>query len=302
MSALPDTVVPFQLPAKKPRIKEHEPLPDQRKASVMPIRACTDKQLTHGMLKVLMLVCSYTNRAGITWVSQAKLASQLEVTQQAVSKHLVKLTKAGYLEVLKRPIPGQKHTTWRVIFDPNISAEDAVAITSSIEDTRPPYMKEEQQNQTPDPEGQRRIAQLIAKALRQPTKPPERTMPQPGESITVKKMKAEIEAHKKKQKKPPVAQPPEVVQPPSSVAQPFEGVSTTSKELCKTSERGISKVIRQLDVLNNQQIKKLIEAGMNEQQIQEAADFLLPIYKAEGLTPTPDLLADSILQLHRDAA
>jgi hypothetical protein len=41
---------------------------------------------------------------------------------------------------------------------------------------------------------------------------------------------------------------------------------------------------------------------MNEKQIQESMDFLWPIYQAEGLTPAPGLLAESILQMHRDTA
>lgn len=290
MSALPDTVVPFQLPAKQPKIKEHEPTPDQRKLAVIPIRACTDKQMTQGMIKALILICSYINRAGITWVSQAKLASQLGVTQQAVSKHLVKLTKAGYLEVIRKPVPGQRHATWRVIFDPSLTAEDAVAITSAQEDTRPPYMKEEQQNQTPDPEGQRRIAQLIAQALRQPPKPQDQTMPKSGQSITVKKMKEEIAARKKKTQ----LQPPEVVQPPEPHIQPPEVVQPTTSEGCEERKKNVFKEVIRL--LHNQNFQ------MNEKQVQESIDFLLPIYQAEGLTPTPGLLVDSILQMARDTA
>jgi hypothetical protein len=290
MSALPDTVVPFALPAKQPKIKEHEPTPDQRKLAVIPIRACTDKQMTHGMIRALLLICSYINRAGITWVSQAKLASQMGVTQQAVSKHLVKLTKAGYLEVIRKPIPGQRHATWRVIFDPSLTAEDAVAITSAQEDTRPPYMRKEQEDQTPDPDGQRRIAQLIAKALRQPPTKQEPTMPKPGESVTVKKMKQEIAAHKKKTQ----LQPPEVVQPPEPHIQPLEVVQPTTSEGCEERKKTCFKEVIRL--LYNQKVE------MNEKQIQESMDFLWPIYQAEGLTPAPSLLAESILQMHRDTA
>ena len=156
MSAVPTNVVEFTLP-KKPRVKEL-PNVDQRKFAVIPIRAATDKQLTHGMLRALILVCSYMNRSGITWVSQKKLSEDLKVSQQAISRQLVKLVKAGYIEVLRKAHPGERSTTWRVIFDPSIKAEDAIAITSAIEDTRPPYMKEQQmQDMTPDPDGQRKI-------------------------------------------------------------------------------------------------------------------------------------------------
>jgi predicted transcriptional regulator len=290
----------FNLP-KKPRIKQQEPPPDQRRVAVIPIRACTDRQLTEGMIRALILICSYCNKAGITWVSQKTLADKLGITQQAISKHLVKLTKAGYLQVLKRPVPGEKHTTWRVVFDPSVSAEDAVAITSSQEDTRPPYMKEQQAREAeqPDPEGQRKIAQLIATVLKQPVTKKEHTMPKSGQSITVQKMHEEIaKAGKKRQPKAAHTQPPEVVHQAQPHAQPKEGGRTTSKGCAELMNKDLYKDY----VLNNQQLQKLFEAGMTNEQIRTAADTLLPIYRAEGLTPTADLLTDSILQLHRDTA
>jgi hypothetical protein len=41
---------------------------------------------------------------------------------------------------------------------------------------------------------------------------------------------------------------------------------------------------------------------LNEKQIDESLDLLLPIYAAEGLTPTAQLLADGVLQMARDTA
>lgn len=314
MSALPDTVVPFVLP-KKPRIEVKEAMPDQRKFVVIPIRAATDKQLTHGMLRALLLICSFMNRSGITWVSQNKLAEQMGVTQQAISKHLVKLTKAGYLEVLKRPVPGEKHTTWRVIFDPSIKAEDAISLTSSIEDTRPPYMKQEQQVEaTPDPAGQARIASLIAKAFKSPTNRKERTMPKSGETVTTRKMKEEIAQAKAKRPKGTHTQPPEVVpqtQPAvvdnSVHAQPFEAGRTTSRGCTEHKEHSIKETVNRdsfkelKTVLHNFEIDRLIADGLTAEQIADSLDTLLPLYRAEGIEPTSSVLADGIRQLQADA-
>jgi len=308
--------VNFNMP-KKPRIYEKDPLPDQRKIAVIPIRACTDPLLTHGMLKSLILICSYINRSGITWVGQKTMADRLGISQQAISKHLVKLTKAGYLEILKKPMPGARHTTWRVIFDPTISAEDAVSITSSIEDTRPPYMKEQQamQAEQADKEGQARVAQAISKVLKQP-KPRYKTMPKQGETVTVKNMKAAI---KKAQAKGSQAQPPEVVQPDSKQAQP-EAVDnlfkiqplgtcgTTSKGCREHKEQGLSscdvdnfkKEDADLFVLNNQEIAQLVSDGMTAQQVKDALDTLLPLYRAEGITPSSHVLMAGIRQLVAD--
>lgn len=288
----------FVLP-KKPKVKEQEAPPDQRKFAVIPIRACTDPQLTLGMMRSLQLICSYMNRSGITWVSQKKLSEDLKVSQQAISKHLVKLVKAGYLEVLRKAYPGERSTTWRVIFDPSIKAEDAVAITSALEDTRPPYMKEQQAREAeqPDPQGQRRIAELVAKALRQPTKK-EPTMAQPGQSRYVKKMKEEIEQHKaKRSAKAAQAQPPEVVQQSEPQIQPPEVVRSTTSRGCAEHIFNIKKEYLKDSVLNNQNRAELREAGLTDQQIDDNLAHLLDAYQAEGMTPAPDRLVGEILQL-----
>lgn len=294
----------FVLP-KQPKVRQKDAPPDQRKIAVIPIRACTDPELTLGMMRTLVLICSYMNRAGITWVSQARLATDLKVSQQAVSKHLVKLTKSGYLEVIRKPIRGQRMTTWRVIFDKSVDLETAVAVTSSMEDTRPPHMKEQQQEDlTPDPEGQRRVAQLIAKVLKQPPTR-SRTMPKSGQTRAVKQMHEEIEkAGKKRQSKTAHAQPPEVVQPQAKNAQPPrvdvqppEVVNPTTSTGCV--EHIFNKVIYNLNVLNNQQIERLKLSGLNDSDIAENLEHLLAAYEAEGLTPNPDRLVDEILQLAR---
>jgi DNA-binding transcriptional regulator GbsR (MarR family) len=316
VNAMTDNVVPFTLP-KKPKVKEEPLAPDQRKIAVIPIRACTDPLLTHGMLKSLILICSYMNRSGITWVGQKTMADRLGISQQAISKHLVKLTKAGYLEILKKPMPGARHTTWRVIFDASISAEDAVSITSAIEDTRPPYMKEQQamQAEQADKEGQARVAQAISKVLKQP-KQRYTIMPKQGETITVKNMKAAI---KKAQAKGSQAQPPEVVQQDSKQAQPepvdnlfkiqlFDVYGTTSKGCREHKEQGLSscavdnfkKEEADMSVLNNQEIAQLVSDGMTAQQVKDALEILLPLYRAEGITPSSHVLMAGIRQLVAD--
>jgi len=307
--------VHFQMP-KKPKVKEEPLAPDQRKIAVIPIRACTDNELTPGMLKSLILICSYMNRSGITWVGQKTMADRLGISQQAISKHLVKLTKAGYLEILKKPMPGARHTTWRVIFDATISAEDAVSITSAIEDTRPPYMKEQQAKQAEeaDKEGQARVAQAISKVLKQPPKRI-KTMSKPGETITVRNMKAAI---KKAQTKSSQAQPPEVVQLDSKQAQPEpvdnlfkiqpKGVYGTTSEGCREHKEhtmltcAVDNFKKEADmlVLHNQEVEELIAGGLTAEQIADSLDILLPLYQAEGITPTSGALMAGIRQLVAD--
>jgi hypothetical protein len=44
----------------------------------------------------------------------------------------------------------------------------------------------------------------------------------------------------------------------------------------------------------------LIDNKMKPEQVEDALTTLLPLFAAEGLTPSSRVLADSILQLHRD--
>jgi hypothetical protein len=183
-----------------------------------------------------------------------------------------------------------------VIFDPSIDPETAIAITSAQEPTRPPSMQDDK----PDPEGQRRIAQLISQALRQPTKE-KRTMPQEGQTRTVKAIK---EANQKALRKRTHSQPPEVVHE-TPVDKPLIHNQFTTSEVVQNTERttidSSTSINNIKTVLNNQELFELIETGLTEVEIAEDLDILLPLFQAEGLSPSSRVLADSILQLHRDA-
>lgn len=315
---MPDNIVPFALP-KKPRIKEKDAPPDQRKVCVLPIRAVFDKQMTHGALQALAALCAYCNRAGITWVSQTRLASDLGISQQAVAKQFKQLRELGYLETVRKGFKGERTDTLRVVFDPTITAEDAIAMTSNKEDTRPPAIREEQEREAEqqiDREGQAKIAKLISQALKQPPKK-ERTMPTEGQTRTVKKMKEEIQQTKAKRSKSvdkPVDNQPtihnsQVVNAEALHSQPnhnLEVVQNTrehivDKELKVTDKQVMNKLNT---VLNNLEVKdfdELIDAGMKPEEVEDALATLLPLFAAEGLKPSSRVLADSIRQLHRDA-
>lgn len=309
MSALPE-VIPFTLP-KKPRIREKEPLPDQRKVCVMPIRALTDDKLTDGAVRILALLCSYCNRAGLTWVSQKRLSEDMKTSRQNITNQLAKLREAGYVEIVKKGFRGERCNTLRVIFDPSISAEEAIAITSNKEDTRPPSMQE-----TPDPAGQARIASLIAKALKQPPTR-SKTMPKTGETITTKKMKEAIQKAQSKRSKP-VDKPVDNHHPIGHQPVSYEGSPEPQKEPLHRQPVGHSTVsynsgehIRESikrdsfkdlkTVLGNSEIDELIANGLTVEQIADSLDTLLPLYAAEGIKPTGAVLAEGIRQLQADA-
>jgi DNA-binding MarR family transcriptional regulator len=133
----------FTLP-KAPKIVKKDQQPDQRQIAVMPLKALSDKRLDNQAIRVFGLVCSYANRAGITWVSRRTIANILEVTPQAVSKQVAALKRLGYIEVVKKGFKGQRTETMRVVFNSDITLKDALANASSTEDLRSPQMKEEE--------------------------------------------------------------------------------------------------------------------------------------------------------------
>lgn len=308
MSALPNNIVPFELP-KKPRVIERQPEPDQRKLAILPIRAGADRRLHGGTLRCLIVLCSYCNRAGLTWVSQARLGQDLGISRQAVQKQIALLIQTGYVELVRKGFRAEFSNTLRVIFDPSISAEDAIAMTSNKEDSRPPAMRLEQQKALEaDPEGQRRIAQLISKALKQPAKPRSYSMPTSGETRTVREMK---EAIKKGQSKRTKAvdksshkQPPEVAHEEGLHTQP----GCQPPEVAPTGENiGIDKVkdrdkalVKDKAVLRNlsaEQRAEVAAAGVTDAEAADALEHLLAAYQAEGLAPPAGRLAFEVISI-----
>lgn len=308
MSALPSNVVDFKLP-KKPKVREKEAPPDQRRASIIPIRAVTDRRLHEAGLRLLLAICSYTNRAGITWVGQAQLAKQLNVSKQAVSKQFKSLVEFGYIEVMRKGFKGYANQTMRVIFDPTIDAETAIAVTSSIEDTRPPSMKREQQMQqdnTINPEGLKRIQDMIKSVVKPVVPPPKEYQMPKGDTVTVAKMKAEIAA--KKAKKQAHSQPSEVDNRQTSHSQPDSQLSEVDQNVEERITVNEYKVIVERELKINFKNKKLLDVLVNlsltDEELTTACQTLSGRYQSEGLAiPTnEDQLVHDLLVIAVDAS
>lgn len=138
--AEPARVIEFKLPKRRPKIVEKVAPPDQRKFAVVPMRAATDVELHGFSVKVLVLLCSYANRAGITWVGQQRIADHLQAPKQQVARAMKQLRERGHVEVVSKGFRGEKANTVRIVYDPQIKTEDAISIASSKEDSRPPEM------------------------------------------------------------------------------------------------------------------------------------------------------------------
>lgn len=300
MSAMPDNIVPFTLP-KKPRIKEKEPAPDQRKICVMPIRALTDRSLSDAAVRVLGILCSYCNRAGLTWVSQTRLAKDMNVSKQAISKQVVKLKAAGYVEVVKKGFRGERTDTIRVVFDESIDVETALAVTSRHEDNRPPALKEEQmkeqQDMTVDREGLKRIQDMIKGTLK-PINPPAKEYQMPkGDTQTVAKMKADI-ATKKASRSRPIDNSKVVNTEPS-----IDNHNDNLEVVPNTENIDISKSLRNVYIKDlDLSLIKVIDNQLSNEEQEATLQKLQDRCQAEGVAmPTGADLIESLLVLHADS-
>ena len=201
---LPDNIIEFKLPKRKPKVVEKEFVPHQKQYCVLPFRAMMDDRLHHQTLRVLMAICSFTNRAGITWVGQKTIAEHLKIHQQSVSRQFKLLEKHGYLETIHKGFKGERADTRRVIFDPSLKTEDVIAVAGSAEeDVRPPYMVKEEERQMDEQMRKQMVAQAMemSKGFGKPNVFKVNTEVKPTDSITVREMKMKIAEHKEKVKR-----------------------------------------------------------------------------------------------------
>jgi len=84
---------------------------------MLPSRAAKDKNMTDGALRILMLICSYCDKEGTTWVSQKTLSEDMDVTRQAITKQIMQLRKLGYVQTIKKGKRNIHSNTLQVIFD-----------------------------------------------------------------------------------------------------------------------------------------------------------------------------------------
>jgi DNA-binding Lrp family transcriptional regulator len=122
---------------KRPRIKRKQHV-DRRMFTVVPRRAFLDRKLMPAALRVLGCLCSYANRAGLTWVGQKRVGTDLGVSFQAVHRQVKKLKQMGYVELVRRGWAPERCDTLRIIYDPSIDTETAIALAGGIEEVRPP--------------------------------------------------------------------------------------------------------------------------------------------------------------------
>lgn len=302
MSALPNNVIEFKLPKRRPKVVEKAMPPDQRKIVVVPLKAARDRRVTDSQLRTLTVLCSYTNRAGITWVRQERIGQDLGVSKQSISKQIKRLVELGYVEVVSKGFKGEKANTLRVIFDESISADDAISIASSVEDCRPPErirkdQKAMEESDLPDlsPEqieaNKKRLAALLGSMATKQTGTRQGGYEMTGtETKTVREIKERIA--KKKPGRAPKAQPkPGLHSQPEAVDNSVD--KSLHSQLHSQPNRvdqnietiGIDKVYKVIDIVNNKVnlsvlvnldetdvrwLEHLCEVGVTESELTKA--------------------------------
>ena len=109
----------FELPAA-PTIKQHKPV-DKRAYTIVPIRAATDRRIRPAAMRVLLVVCSYANKAGLAWPSHANVGKDLGVSRQGAGRQIRILRELGYLKVVKNHSHGKTAQILRVIYNEDLS-------------------------------------------------------------------------------------------------------------------------------------------------------------------------------------
>ena len=120
----------FVIPPK-PALKKRKTPPRKTQYAIMPLRALTDKRITDRNRTVLAMMSSFANRAGITWVTHKRIGEEFGITRQSIQRMMGKLRDAGYIEKVSGYKVGIKGITYRIIYDPKIKAEDAIAIAGN---------------------------------------------------------------------------------------------------------------------------------------------------------------------------
>ena len=97
---------------------------DLRHYVIAPIRCLKDDRLKPSELKLLLFVCSYCDRTGVTWVSQERLAVDYGASRQFINKTRAALKKYGYWVYAKKRYKDQKTNSIKIIYDEDIKTED----------------------------------------------------------------------------------------------------------------------------------------------------------------------------------
>jgi len=82
--------------------------------------------MTPKNLRVLIAFCSYCDHMGRTFVSQERIGQDIGSSRSAVSNHVKKLRDFGYMVYAKPLWRGQRSTSNRIVYDPQVKLEETI--------------------------------------------------------------------------------------------------------------------------------------------------------------------------------
>jgi len=124
--------VRIQLQDGAPRIVKKEELPDQRVLTIIPLRAAKDRRLSAMDLRVLAVLASYSNKAGLTWVGMARVGADLGVTRQRINQVVKRLEAHGYVKTVFQGWRGERADTRQIIFRDDITPTKAARVSGEL--------------------------------------------------------------------------------------------------------------------------------------------------------------------------
>jgi hypothetical protein len=115
---------------KKPELKQHK-FRDHRRYIVIPYSALTNKKVSNPAFRTLAAFCSYADKAGLTRVSQRRVAQDLKLHTRSVSRHVGELKASKLLKVLSHSYTvGLAGKALQIVFVEGLKANEAQAIAN----------------------------------------------------------------------------------------------------------------------------------------------------------------------------
>ena len=110
--------------SNKPKIKRQTKAPDQRHFSVIPLNVIKRPGITLGSLRVLIVLSSYCNKTGSSFVSLDRIGQDLGISRQAVGQQIKRLIKAGIVIQYNNHYKNIKGATRRIIYNDKITDQE----------------------------------------------------------------------------------------------------------------------------------------------------------------------------------
>ena len=117
---------------KAPKIVKREQIEDQRVLTVVPLRAAKDRGLRPMELRALLVLGSYSNKGGLTWVGTKRVGEDLSVGQRRAAYLLKALVDKGYVRIISFGYRKIRAHTRQIVFREDISADEAATISGEL--------------------------------------------------------------------------------------------------------------------------------------------------------------------------